>query len=45
MRKIEELTGEVHNLDCMELMQSMEDDSVNMIFADPPFNLSKKYKS
>ncbi len=45
MSKIEELTGKVHNLDCMDLMRSMDDDSVHMIFADPPFNLSKKYKS
>ena len=43
--KINDLVGKVHNRDCIELMLSMPSDSVNMIFADPPFNLRKKYKS
>lgn len=34
-----------HNLDCVELMRSMPDESVGMVFADPPFNLNKKYAS
>lgn len=43
-----ELTGlvdDAHNTDCISLLQSMPDDSVQMVFADPPFNLGKKYNS
>lgn len=39
------LVNQVHNIDCIELMQSMRSASVQMIFADPPFNLNKKYSS
>ncbi len=42
---LECLLDKAHNMDCLELMQSMPEDSVNMIFADPPFNLNKKYSS
>lgn len=31
--------------DCIEKMQEMPDDSVDMTFADPPFNLGKRYSS
>lgn len=31
--------------DCLELFKSMPNDSVDCIFADPPFNLNKKYNS
>ncbi len=44
-RKICDLTNTVHNTDCIKLMQSMPDGSVDMVFADPPFNLNKKYNS
>ena len=30
--------------DCLPIMQSMQDESVEMIFADPPFNVGKEYK-
>lgn len=39
------LIGKVHHKDCIEVMSSMEDASVNMIFADPPFNLKKNYNT
>ncbi len=39
------LTDRVHNTDCIELMRSMPADSVSVVFADPPFNLNKKYTS
>ena len=42
---LSELVGKVHQSDCMELMRSMRGGSVQMIFADPPFNLKKKYNS
>lgn len=31
--------------DCLELLKIVPDNSVNVVFADPPFNLKKKYKS
>lgn len=31
--------------DCMEVMSNIEDNSVDACFADPPFNLEKKYGS
>ena len=29
--------------DCLELFKNIPDNSVDMTFADPPFNLQKKY--
>jgi len=37
------LLGTVHQTDCVDLMSSLPDCSATMIFADPPFNLNKKY--
>jgi site-specific DNA-methyltransferase (adenine-specific) len=31
--------------DCLKIMSNIEDNSVDMSFADPPFNLEKKYGS
>jgi len=31
--------------DCIEFMSKMEDNCVDICFADPPFNLEKKYTS
>ena len=31
--------------DCLEVMSTIEDNSVDMCFADPPFNLEKRYTS
>ncbi len=31
--------------DCLEIMRQIPDDSVDVTFADPPFNLKKKYNS
>ena len=39
------LLNAVHNADCVELMRSMPSESVSVVFADPPFNLNKKYAS
>lgn len=39
------LIGKVHNTDCIQLMKAIDDNCINMIFADPPFNLNKKYQS
>ncbi|MEP0006313.1 MAG: site-specific DNA-methyltransferase [Balneola sp.] len=37
--------GTLYQEDCLNLMKSMKDDSVDLIFADPPFNLDKEYPS
>ena len=29
--------------DCLEIMRTLPSESVDMIFADPPFNVGKKY--
>ena len=43
--ELDHLLDKVHNTDCIELMRSMPAGSMSMIFADPPFNLNKKYSS
>jgi site-specific DNA-methyltransferase (adenine-specific) len=35
--------GRLYQGDCLELLRSLPDESVDMVFADPPFNLGKKY--
>ena len=37
--------GELFNIDCITLMRSLKEDSIDLIFADPPFNLNKFYLS
>lgn len=37
--------GKLYQGDCLSLMKEMEDESIDFIFADPPFNLDKKYES
>ncbi|SFM41887.1 DNA-methyltransferase [Salibacterium qingdaonense] len=37
--------GELYNKDCNQLMRTLPPNSVDMIFADPPFNLNKVYDS
>jgi site-specific DNA-methyltransferase (adenine-specific) len=37
--------GRLYQGDCLALMQHLESDSVDLIFADPPFNLNKLYPS
>lgn len=37
--------GALYKGDCMSLLQEMPDESVDMVFADPPFNLNKLYPS
>jgi DNA modification methylase len=37
------MTETLYQGDCIEVMRSLESDSVDMIFADPPFNVGKKY--
>lgn len=37
--------GKLYQGDCIDLMQHMDDACVDLIFADPPFNLNKLYPS
>jgi len=37
--------GELFEGDCLSLMAEMQSNSVDLVFADPPFNLSKLYPS
>jgi site-specific DNA-methyltransferase (adenine-specific) len=37
--------GKLYQGDCFSLMQHQDNDSVDLIFADPPFNLNKLYPS
>ena len=37
--------GELFQGDCISVMNSIEDNSLDCIFADPPFNLNKNYGS
>jgi site-specific DNA-methyltransferase (adenine-specific) len=37
--------GTLYRGDCMELFRALDHESVDLVFADPPFNLNKKYKS
>lgn len=37
--------GALYQEDCLTVLKSIESDSIDLIFADPPFNLSKDYPS
>ena len=34
----------IFNSDCLELLSNIESETVDMVFADPPFNVGIKYK-
>ena len=35
--------GSLYQMDCLEFLRNIEDSSVDLLFADPPFNLNKDY--
>jgi site-specific DNA-methyltransferase (adenine-specific) len=37
--------GQLYQGDCLELTRGMDSESVDLVFADPPFNLNKEYPS
>jgi site-specific DNA-methyltransferase (adenine-specific) len=37
--------GELHQIDCLKLLATLQPNSVDLAFADPPFNLGKDYSS
>lgn len=43
MRRLKKVKEGVQQGDCLKLLAKLPDDSVDMAFADPPFNLNKKY--
>ncbi len=42
---IDSFINKITNGDCLELFKEIPDESVDVTFADPPFNLKKKYNS
>jgi site-specific DNA-methyltransferase (adenine-specific) len=42
---IEDYINKITQGDCLELFKNIPDNSVDMVFADPPFNLNKKYSN
>lgn len=42
---LDSFLNKITNGDCLELFKKIPDDSVDVTFADPPFNLKKKYNS
>ena len=37
--------GELYQTDCLDLLKQVPSNSIDMVFADPPFNLNKLYPS
>lgn len=37
--------GVLYNADCLDILPLLHDDTIDCVFADPPFNLGKKYGS
>lgn len=37
--------GKLYNQDCLKVLKELHDNSLDCIFADPPFNLGKKYNT
>lgn len=35
--------GALYDIDCMEFLKNINDESVDTVFADPPFNIKKNY--
>ena len=42
---IKKYTNQIIQGDCLNSLQKLPDESVDVVFADPPFNLKKKYRS
>ncbi|MCA8835816.1 MAG: site-specific DNA-methyltransferase [Proteobacteria bacterium] len=45
IQKTIKASNKVEQINCIEMLNRMEENSVQCIFADPPFNLDKKYNS
>lgn len=42
---LETENGRLYEADCLEFLRTVDTESVDLVFADPPFNLGKKYSS
>lgn len=42
---LNDFLNKITNGDCLELLQKIPNESIDVTFADPPFNLKKKYNS
>ncbi|MGB7347957.1 MAG: DNA methyltransferase [Pirellulaceae bacterium] len=42
-KKIKSFLGKIHQGDCIEGMKTVPDESVQLVFADPPFNIGYDY--
>jgi site-specific DNA-methyltransferase (adenine-specific) len=42
---LETASGRLFEMDCLNFLATLDDNSVDLGFADPPFNLGKKYSS
>jgi site-specific DNA-methyltransferase (adenine-specific) len=40
---VETSLGKLFEIDCIDLLNSLDDESIDLAFADPPFNLGKQY--
>ena len=45
MEEIEDLLDEIHLGDCISIMKDMPSGKIDLIFADPPYNIGIKYLS
>lgn len=43
--KFESEYGKLYHGDCLDIIKVIPDESVDLVFADPPFNLNKTYES
>ncbi|MFH0948602.1 MAG: site-specific DNA-methyltransferase [Elusimicrobiota bacterium] len=43
VKSIDSFVNKIIEGDCIEVMKKMPDDSVDLVFADPPFNIGLKY--
>ena len=42
---VETKLGQLYEADCIKFLKTLEDETVDLAFADPPFNLGKDYTS
>ena len=35
--------GKLYHADCLEILPQIQDNTIDLVFADPPFNLKKEY--
>ena len=45
MKKLQKILNTVIQGDCLQVFPQIPDNSIDVTFADPPFNLKKKYSA